>query len=255
MHRINLLPAVLFLLVGSALAADRNLPVQLVMFSTQARVEVDSNGAVTSVTPNPKLSPAIGGAIEAQVKQWKFSAPMKDGHPVGGITYTQLQTCAAPTDGKYLFAVQYRDNGPGMENTGVPRFPRRAMRYDHEEAKITVTYVVLPNGSAQFESAQLLKGDKHFEQDFQSAIKAWVRESKFQPELVDGVEVATRMATTIVFSGDRFDSLAQAKSVERSRQQELAPQQPSCQQALAASQEQSNPVVSSSPFRLLRSGQ
>ena len=113
------------------------------MFATQAQVEVDSGGNAVAITPDPKLSPAIGKRIQNDVGQWHFSAPTKDGHPVGGVTFVQLDACAAPKDDKYEFVVKYRGNGPGHVGALMPPgYPTDALRYS-ATAKLKVTFRIM----------------------------------------------------------------------------------------------------------------
>jgi hypothetical protein len=251
MHKAILAAAVFVSLAAPEIVAADNGKDRLVVFPTQAEVEVDSSGTVVAVTADRSLSPAIRQVIEADIRQWHFSAPTKADHPVGGVTFVQMDACAAPRDGKYLFVVKYRGNGPGFAGKlQVPRFPPEALRYGNS-AKLQLTFRVLPSGRAQIEDIVLIEGDKHSEKSFKAAMKSWLEASRFSPEQIDGEPVATRVSFPIEIDGMRIGSPAAAKAESDKRMQELAAQQPECQEVMSASDANDRQVALDSPFHLL----
>ena len=242
----------LLLLAALSIAAAAKMNDQLIVFASEAKVEIDSNGNVTDVTPDRSLSPAIRQVIQAYVRQWHFSAPTKAGQPVGGTTYVQLDACAAPKDGKYLFVVKYRGNGPGHAGQfSVPRFPPDALRYGASSAKLQLTFRVPPKGGVQIEDIVLVDGDKRFEKSFKAAMTSWLKASRYVPEQIDGEPVATRVSFPIEFEGERIDSPAAAKASMDKRTQEYAAQQPECQEVMNGGDANERQVALDSPFHLI----
>lgn len=244
-------------LAGSALAAGEAPAGKLLMFSTQARIEVDSQGKVVAVTPDPALPAAVGAAIQSTVGSWRFTPPAKEGRAVNGVTFVQLGACAVPEAGNYRFAVAYRGNGPARSGPPAPRFPLREMRAGHS-SKLQLNYSVLANGTARIDEITVLEGSKRADQRaFRGAVENWVNAIKFEPELVDGVPVVTKMSYPIVFMAggtQSFSSFQAARKKFEKEDQARAAAQPSCQTALGASDNSDRQVALDSPFQLLPPG-
>ncbi len=252
MRKLIMLAAAVTTLAGSALAANGKPQQRLVSFAAQVKVEVDKNGTVTSVTPDPSLSPAMNQVVQTYVGQWRFAAPIQAGQPVGGVTYVQLDACATPKDGKYLFAVKYRSNGPGRTGkTPALQFPSEAQRYG-VSAKLQLTFRVLAEGGVQIEDIVVVDGGKRFEKAFRAAASAWLLASRFEPEQVDGKPVTTRVSEPMEFiTGRSFGSLAAAKADFDKQMQRMAAQQPECQEVLNSGDKQERQVALDSPFHLI----
>lgn len=227
------------LLLGLPLAALAGQPASpaLVFFSTEARLEVDAGGRVVTVDPDSALPPAIGQAIAAEVGKWRFSAPTKDGRAVAGVTYAQLDACAAPDNGQYRFALRYRGTGPGRAGQRFPVYPSEPMRLG-ESAKMQVVFRVLPDGKVAIDSADVVEGSKRFQKQFRQSVEQWLGAGQFRPEELDGQPVSTRVTLPIEFTTGEHD-------------REPAAKPPSCEAAIASRDQADRRVALDSPFQRL----
>lgn len=226
----------------------------LTLISTQARVEISAEGKVIAVQPDPKLPVAVAQAIQSTVAGWRFAAPLKDGQPVGGVTYVQLGACAADVDGGLRMAFDYQGNGPRRDGPAFPRPPLSVGQvHPGQSAKMQLTYRVGADGVAEVESVDRLAGNAIISQAFRSALRDWIGASTFAPELVAGEPVATRMSLPIEF---KVINLGYAKSrlSPKAVEQAFAAERSTCQVALGNTKKQDKAVALDSPFKLLSSG-
>lgn len=226
------------LVAGTAVAGEPSAD-GLVVFSSDARVEVDAAGNVIDVREDPALPAEIGQALDAKVRGWKFDPPVRDGVTVGGVTYVRLGACAAPIEGgAYRLAFQYDGNGPLKLNLVAPRYPLEAVKAG-VEGDFEVTYRVEPDGTAKVEA---IKGPRRELKYFKAALETWIETLAHEPELVGGQAVATRLSVPVEFNlVDRGERAPQQDHQERS----------SCQAALGKAADQDRTVALDSPFKRL----
>lgn len=223
-------------LVAGSAAASEPKPDELVVFSSNARVEVDATGNVVDVQEDPALPAAIGQALDANVRGWKFKPPVRDGVPVGGVTYVRLGACAAPIEsGGYHLAFQYEGNGPLKLDFPVPRYPMEALKA-RAEGDFVVTYRVNADGTAAVET---IEGPRSDLEHFKHGLHAWVASFRHEPELVGGQAVATRIRIPVEFNLD----------IGSSDRKGTRPKSPSCQIALGRAADSDRAVALDSPFR------
>ena len=223
--------------VAGSAAASEPKPDDLVVFSSSARVEVDATGNVVDVQEDPTLPAAIGQALDANVRGWKFVPPIQDGVPVGGVTYVRLGACAAPiVGGGYRLAFHYNGNGPLKVNFGAPLYPMEALAAQ-VDGDFEVTYRVEPDGNAVVES---IEGSGPQARIFKSALRKWIERTTHKPELIGSHAVATRLTVPVEFRIGRSRS-EQKNSRDAS----------SCQVALGKAADQDRTVALDSPFRRL----
>ena len=229
---------VAMLVAGTAVAGESSAD-GLVVFSSDARVEVDAAGNVIDVREDPALPAEIGQALGAKVRGWKFDPPVRDGVTVGGVTYVRLGACAAPAEGgAYRLAFQYNGNGP-LKRDFVPlRYPKEALTTG-VEGNFEVTYRVEPDGTAIVEA---IKGPRRELKYFKATLETWIETAAYEPELVGGQAVATRLSVPVEFNlVDRGERAPQQDHRERS----------SCQAALGKAADQDRTVALDSPFKRL----
>lgn len=227
---------VAMLVAGTAVAGGPSAD-GLVVFSSDARVEVDAAGNVIDVREDPALPAEIGQALDANVRGWKFDPPVRDGVTVGGVTYVRLGACAAPIEGGgYRLAFQYDGNGPLKLNLVAPRYPMEALKAG-VEGDFEVTYRVEPDGTATVEA---IEGPRRELKHFKAAIQAWIASLSHKPELVGGQAVATRLSVPVEFR------LGHGRPDQPDRRSSS-----SCQAALGKAADQDRTVVLDSPFKRL----
>ena len=239
---------------GAGLAAEKAGETPLTVISTQARVEISAQGKVVAVQPDAKLPAAVGQAIRSTVAGWQFAAPLKDGQPVGGVTYVRLGACAAEVDGGLKMSFDYQGNGPRREGPlyPQPQFSGGQLR-PGQSAKMQLTYRVGADGVAEVESVDRIEGKANISQAFRSSLEDWIGASTFEPELVAGQPVATRMSLPFEFKMVKRDK-ARSRLSPKAFEQSLAAERSTCQAALGNARKQDNAVALDSPFKRLSSG-
>ena len=252
-YRISVAVAALAML-GPAGAGETAGESTLVLITTQARVEVNAEGKVTAVQPDAKLTPAVAQAIQATVGAWRFVPPVHDGQSVGGVTYVQIGACAVDVDGGLRMAFDYQGNGPRRQGPPTPR-PPSSMRQIRpgETARMKLTYRVGADGVGEVESVDRISGKADISKAFGSSLRDWIGASTFEPELVAGKPVATRMSLPFEFTVLKLDR-ARARMGPKAVEQALAAERPTCQTALGNAGKQDRAVALDSPFTLLPSG-
>lgn len=242
-RRIGIVLAPL-LAAAVSLAAEAGETRQPVTFSSQARIEVDAGGNVTDVRTDPKLPSGIADALRENVRQWKFAPPLAQGKPVSGVTYARVGACAAPTtEHAFALAFEYIGNGPRRKGAISPVYPKLAERNGYE-GEFNLTYRVDPDGRAVVEEIKQTGPKNRGKRFFEAAIRDWIESSTFEPELVDGKPVATRMSNIVEFMFDDHAKPAPQANVE---------DRASCQVALRQVVEDDDLVTLDSPFRRLAS--
>ncbi len=234
----------IFLLALAALApvvaAAPGAP-KLVFIQTESRIDIDAQGNVTAISTTPQLPPEIAAVVEGNLRKLRYAAPIKDGHPVSGVTYAQQDACAAPVDGRYVFAVKYRGNGPAMDHSRYPVYPVDQMRRG-VGAKWTVEYTVRADGTGKVDAMKLVAGGVGGRGDgnFRKAISDWIEGMPFQPEMLDGQPIDTRLQTKVDFLIDPPRSVR-----ERAHGGNEA-----CKVAIEARDDDDRAVAIDSPFKL-----
>jgi hypothetical protein len=240
---------------ATPIAAKANTKDPLVLFSTQARVEIDSQGKVTNVTPDPTLSPAISKAIQQTVGSWQFAPPARAGRVGGGVTYLSLSACAALENGTYRLAVDLLGSGPSWKGP-APTFPAQIMRAGRS-VSLRLDYRVLADGTGQIDDVVFTKGSTSSdERALRESMRKWIRASKFQPEILDGVPLVTRVSSTMNFVSEKrtYPSLSAAQSATEKGQRESAAANATCKTAMEAARGADRQIAVDSPFQLLPPG-
>lgn len=180
-----------------AAASDSDNP-QSIALRTTAKVVIDEQGRPTQVEASGRLPDAIRQFVEKRVGSWTFAPPTRDGKVGGGVTFVDLGVCAIPAGDGYSLAINYRGNGPGIVGDALPTppYPRLALKLG-VEASVKVAYVVEPDGTATWEK---MRARGRLTQDFEQALKAWVKTLRYVPEEFDGQRIRTRVTTPIDFN-------------------------------------------------------
>src|SRR3990167_2238560 len=240
------------LVAGTAGANPADKP-ELMLFSTQARLDVDSSGQVVKVVADPALPAAVRDAIEATARRWRFAAPSLEGRPVAGVTYAMIDACAAPADGQYRLAVRYRGNGPAHDGQKFPVFPQKPlMRGD--SALVKVEFRVMPDGTAVIDDMQFERGSKSYQGQYRQSIETWLMSGSYRPEQLDGRPVVTRLALPVEFvAGEKFkvNSKAESIALAKEQQRQRAARNESCEIAMGLRDKADRQVALDSPFKPL----
>ena len=246
-----ILSAAFVLAAASASAGKRD---EVVPFATQARVEIDAAGKVVQVVPDASLPAAFGDAVRNTVATWTFVPPTQDGIAVGGVTYVRLGACAADVDGAVRLALRFQGTGPGRD-LRPPQYPMDELRAGRS-ASVEAAFQVGTDGRAAVEDIRVDGArSERSATAFRAAIAKWIEDARFEPELVAGKPVPTRLRYPVTFAvmGSRVPK-AVAGQAARMKEQHLNSQSETCQAALGKAESQERAVALDSPFRLLSSG-
>lgn len=227
MPTIAILPAVALAFAAAAAAAADEPAQKPVAFRAEAKVTLDAAGKPLAVEASQDLPAPVRNFIEQRVATWHFSPPEQDGVTGPAVTFLTLGACALPTaESGYRLAVDFKRNGPRYANGPVFRGPG----YPHEAnvrgigASMVVTYVVGTDGMATLEKLEYTDGQKHRRDGFDEAIRAWLRDMRFEPEQLAGKPVRTRIETTVKFSvgprGTSRDEIRRDLEAEAARSDE-----------------------------------
>ncbi len=189
---------------------------QPVVFRTWAKVALDASGQPTSIEPGPDLPAPVREYLAAKIAQWHFSPPARGTTTGSAVTYLRLGACALPDPaGGYRLGVDLKGNGPRYASAPLmlpPVYPTQAMRQGYG-AKMVVSYVVEPDGSATFEGIEYTDGKPRGRNVFGRAVRDWVKHMRYEPEYLAGAPVRTRVQVPVEFSIGRPDSSAHLQRV------------------------------------------
>jgi len=131
-------------------------------------------------------------------------------------------------------------NGPGLDSRLVPSYPREAQA-GGVEATWTVEYEISPEGKGRIVRMERTQGGGgRMDALFRNSITRWVGVVPFQPELLDGQPVATRVSNEVEFV------LGPSKKLDREHAASDA-----CQLALKERDAAPHAVALDSPFKLI----
>lgn len=237
--------ATVLLLCSSTALAEEPL-----IFRASAKVAVSAAGEVTGVEPDASLSPALQKLVRDEVSKYRFEPPMRAGKPVHGTTYVNLGGCAVPDGEDFRVSLAYKGAGPRLAGgTFVPpKYPERAYRMELE-ADAVVTYSVQPDGSARLEAVRYEQSGRSME-TFDKTLRDWVATFRYEPEMLAGQPVATKLEVPVDFKLGWSDVRSDARRIE---QQRLS--SPECTAAASQeAQDQLEAVALDSLFKRLPSG-
>lgn len=241
----------LSLLAMSALAAGKGDAPKLMLFSSNVKLDVDNTGQVIAAGADAALPDAVRSAIEAGAKRWRFSPPTRDGRPVAGVTYARLDACAAPVDGQYRFAINYRGNGPAHDGPRFPLFPAQPM-IRGDSARVKVEYRVMTDGTALVDDIQFQTGAKAYHRQYRQSIETWLKSGSYRPEQLDGQPVVTRISTPVEFVGGqqfKVNSKSDAIALSEESRKERATRNEACETAMGLRDKADRQVAIDSPFK------
>lgn len=170
-------------------------------FRANARVEIDSQGKVTQVLPDPAQPPSVRDLLAARLMEWQFAPPSFQGRPVATNAQLQLALQPAPvTTGGY--AIRILGGGPApvaLDTIPVIRFEGRAPK-----GPTTLVYVVSIDAEGRVSNTDLVFPEKK-----SRSVRPFVEPVRFALEhappfqrTVDGQPVACRLVFRINFNVD-----------------------------------------------------
>ena len=235
--------------VSAMLACSASQATEPLVFYASAKIDVDVMGRVTRVEPSDRLSPALQSLVKSEVASYRFEAPLHNGVRSAGTTYVVLGGCAVPDGDDYKVSLDYKSSGPrviGADFVPPPRYPQQAYTGGYE-AEAVVSYTVQVDGTAVLDGIGYKRtpgGKRHFDK----SLREWVGQFRYEPEIVAGNAVKTRLEMSVSFRLDEVRSPAYQKKLDEAERIT----KPEC--TAAASTGGLEPVALDSPFRKLPSG-
>lgn len=243
--------ALLSVFATPTLAGGKDDASKLMLFSSKVKLDVDNTGQVSAATADSALPEAVRNAIETSARRWRFSPPMRAGHPVAGVTYARLDACAAPVDGQYRFAIKFRGNGPAHDGNRYPLFPSQPM-IRGDSARVKVEYRVMTDGTALIDDIQLETGAAAYHRQYRQSIETWLKSGSYRPEQLDGQPVVTRISVPVEFISDgksKVSSKSEAIAQAAQSRKDQAARNESCEIAMGLRDKADRQVAIDSPFK------
>lgn len=163
----------------------------------------DSHGVVQAPSRGP-VPDILAKAAREVALRWRFAPPRVGAERVAGTTYARATLQIVRTDEGVLHVrLEYRGNGPFIQDRTAPRFPVSMYRR-HASGAVVIEAVMTPSGSIS-KPRVIGHFGPHNSTFAETALEA-VRYWKGTPMQVDGRAGATRVRIPILFqSGPRPD--------------------------------------------------
>ena len=187
-----------------------------VAFDASVKVEVDATGKAITIQAPEALPESVRAVIEKRVAAWQYEPATRNGAAMPSTTYVRVGVCAVPgsDDNHVKVGVDFKGNGPRVVNAlGLlprPMYPGKAYQMRVEGA-FEVTIAVKPQGMADIESITALKQGGQAKGEFEAALRSWVDRLTFEPEIVAGRPITTRLRIPVDFTLSRAPSPVQSE--------------------------------------------
>ncbi len=180
----------------------------VVAFNAGVRVDVDAAGKPVKVEAPQDLPPAVREYIEKRVASWQYEPAKQNGVAVPATTFVKVGACAIPLPASsgFRLGLDYKGNGPRIASAhGMlppPSYPGDAQR---KGISGDFKVVVQINADGTAEAADITatttsgKG-RGYLSTFEPVLRQWVKGLQYDPEIVAGAPVATRMLVPVSFS-------------------------------------------------------
>jgi len=198
-----------FLLAALALSASAHAaPVDpaterdVVTFRASVRVDVDASGKPVKVETPQDLPQAIRALIEKRVASWQYQPANLGGVPQAATTYVSINACAVPVGEGYRLGVDFNSNGPRVaagKAMTPPDYPEAAMRAG-TDADFSLTLKMDGAGRAAIDTINRLDiSGRAGAGGFEPELRRWVKTLRFDPEIVAGRPVPTKIRMQVGF--------------------------------------------------------
>jgi hypothetical protein len=175
----------------------------VVTFEARVKVDVDAAGKPVMVEAPADLPEAIRDIIEKRVASWQYQPGKLDGVPQASATYVSVNACAVPVAEGYRLGVDFDGNGSrpaGDRRLMPPQYPIQAMAAG-TEAEFTLILAVDGQGNARIDQVEHadISGPAG-RNKFRPELVRWVKTIRFDPEIVAGKPVPSRMRVPVEFN-------------------------------------------------------
>lgn len=202
------IPLALALTISPLLLSAAQPSSDVVAFNAGVRVDVDATGKPVKVEAPQDLPLAVRTYIEKRVASWQYEPARQAGVAVPATTYVKVGACAIPlaAGSGYRLGMDYKGNGPRVANAhGMmppPHYPADALRRGISgDFKVVVR--INADGTAEATDINAIttsgKG-RGYLATFEPALRQWVKGLQYEPEIVAGIPVATRVLVPVTFT-------------------------------------------------------
>jgi len=197
----------LVLFAGAAAASGTASPTpddKQVTLRAAATIGADGRVAALAWDGDSAIAKSIAARLEPRVRTWEFEPGTVDGVPAETRTSLTITLLAAPAaDGGIALQFLWAGTGPTLVKQVVPAYPPLALR-DNKSAYVRTEFTINPDGSTTVQDVEVQSSHakaREFEQAARAAFARW----RYEPELVGGHPVATRMVVPSRFCSSDSD--------------------------------------------------
>lgn len=184
--------------------------------------DVDAQGKVTALQFDDESVP-VRKLLTAAVQQWQFVPAKRDGQPVPAHTFIRARIRAIPdAQGEYGLRVSFVGNGPRLERTAAPKYPKDAVRR-RQSAFMWLDATVLPDGNLADLKVSRRFDDWPVASSIEQSVLAAARRWRASAEQVDSRPVATHLRVPVTFTlGPDYFTEEQLKILRAAARDEVA---------------------------------
>jgi TonB family protein len=201
LRRIVLSCLVLF--AGAAGAADAPLEKLVTLYAT-ATIGADGHVTALAWDGDSALHKSIAARLEPRVRTWEFEPGTADGVAAETRTGLSITLRATPAaDGSLALQFHSASTGPKLVTMVMPGYPSGALR-ENKSAYVRTEFAINTDGTTTVLDVDVQASHRkaqEFEQAARSAFARW----KYEPEVVGGHPVATRMVIPSRFCSSDSD--------------------------------------------------
>lgn len=167
------------------------------------RLWIDTEGRVTQMTVNDRLTDEVHAQIDPIVRRWVFIPGQIDGHSAATETSVSVNfRFVNMGDGKYAVHIDEAVTGGSVDvaTESPPKYPRNEMFKGHSGlAVLDVAY----GTDGIVTEVKLADGAPAVANDFVAAASKAIKNWKFSPEVVGGHALAGHAVTPMCFTVER----------------------------------------------------
>jgi TonB family protein len=159
-----------------------------------ADVTVSADGVATPGEFVPEVPAALQLRLQDRVRSWSFEPAKRDGKPVAAQSGIVLQLRMHEAGEKVSFVIEDAWMAPRTLTMVAPVYPVDAVRH-RRQGDVRLEAIVDPSGVARSVRVATPSEWAQLDRAATRAVEQW----RFQPEVVDGTPISTRVLVPISF--------------------------------------------------------
>jgi TonB family protein len=171
------------------------------------RLQIEADGSISSVSIVDTTNQAIADLVMATAKDWKFTPPLKDGHPVRCLEILEFRSPLSPAPtlaaakaqmtelgfAEPFYVLRSVDKAPTPIEVPRPVFPKADLRAGIS-GWATIAWIVEMDGSVK--EARVVSASSP---EFGEAGVEWALSLRYRPGMKGGVPVRVAMTQPVKF--------------------------------------------------------